>query len=416
MSENEEFLQEFEYRGFVLLKAVVSDVQLSALTNSIEELRRKEKIPNSPGVRHLLRRSRAVRKFAKSEIVRRIAAQVLGDGARPVKAILFDKTPDANWYVTWHQDLTIAVEQHIDVEGFGPWSVKDGIPHVQPPANVLKNIVSLRIHLDSCPQENGALKFISGSHRIGIMETSEIAEWRDKNDFVCCSAERGDVIVMRPLILHSSSQSTQPDHRRVLHIEYVGAELPCGLKWAEASGLDSVELVMAIEEEYGIEIPDKDAERMTTVGEMYEFLKTWLSSTPAVDCLTQKIFYKLRRALMENYQVSRRSITPDTKLSEIISPQDLEDGWPFLQMFIDLKTPNFKASNELLGFKLKDRMLTMRELVSAMISINPTILAGERDTDQEIWRRMVEVIIKQLNVNRDDVVPQASFSKDLGVC
>ncbi len=409
-------MQEFELRGFALLKAVVSDVQLSALTNAIEELRRKEKVPNSPGVRHLLRRSRVIRKFAKSEIVRGIAAQVLGNGARPVKAILFDKTPDANWYVTWHQDLTIAVEERIDVEGFGPWSVKDGIPHVQPPTNVLRNIVSLRIHLDSCPQENGAIKFISGSHRLGIMETSEIAEWRDKNDFVCCSAERGDVILMRPLILHSSSQSTQADHRRVLHIEYVGAELPCGLKWAEASGLDTVELVMAIEEEFGIEIPDKDAERITTVGETFEFLKTRLSSTPPRDCLSQKIFYKLRRALIENYQVSRRSITPDTKLSDIISLQDLEDGWPFLQMFIDLKTPEFKVSNEFLGFKLTGTMLTMRELVYSMISINSAVLAGERGTDQEIWHRLVDVIVKQGNVSREEIIPEASYTRDLGMC
>lgn len=32
-------------------------------------------------------------------------------------------------------------------------------------------------------------------------------------------------------------------------------------------GLDSVELVMAIEEEFGLDIPDRDAEKMITVGE-----------------------------------------------------------------------------------------------------------------------------------------------------
>lgn len=38
---------------------------------------------------------------------------------RPVKGIVFDKTPAANWKVPWHQDLTICVERRIDVNGFG---------------------------------------------------------------------------------------------------------------------------------------------------------------------------------------------------------------------------------------------------------------------------------------------------------
>ncbi|WP_419948699.1 acyl carrier protein [Candidatus Palauibacter sp.] len=39
-----------------------------------------------------------------------------------------------------------------------------------------------------------------------------------------------------------------------------------------ADSLDTVELVMAFEEEFGIEIPDEDAETMQTVGEAIEYL------------------------------------------------------------------------------------------------------------------------------------------------
>lgn len=40
-----------------------------------------------------------------------------------------------------------------------------------------------------------------------------------------------------------------------------------------ADSLDTVELVMAFEEEFGIDIPDEDAEQMRTVGEAVSYLK-----------------------------------------------------------------------------------------------------------------------------------------------
>jgi acyl carrier protein len=44
-----------------------------------------------------------------------------------------------------------------------------------------------------------------------------------------------------------------------------------------ADSLDTVELVMAFEEEFGIEIPDEDAEKLTTVGDAIQYLKTKLA-------------------------------------------------------------------------------------------------------------------------------------------
>ena len=39
-----------------------------------------------------------------------------------------------------------------------------------------------------------------------------------------------------------------------------------------ADSLDTVELVMALEEEFGMEIPDEDAEKITTVGEAVKYI------------------------------------------------------------------------------------------------------------------------------------------------
>lgn len=164
-----------------------------------------------------------------------LAKSAVGPDARPVRAIFFDKTPDANWRVTWHQDLTIAVRERLDVPGFGPWSVKEGIPHVQPPAGILERMVALRFHLDDCGAENGPVRVLPGSHLSGKIDEQEYPTWRERVAEVPCLVERGGVLLMRPLLLHASSPATTPVHRRVLHIEYAGCDLPGGLDWHWAS-------------------------------------------------------------------------------------------------------------------------------------------------------------------------------------
>ena len=41
-----------------------------------------------------------------------------------------------------------------------------------------------------------------------------------------------------------------------------------------ADSLDTVELIMALEEEFNIEIPDEDAEKMSTVGDAVKYIET----------------------------------------------------------------------------------------------------------------------------------------------
>jgi acyl carrier protein len=180
-------------------------------------------------------------------------------------------------------------------------------------------------------------------------------------------------------------------------------------------GLDSVELVMALEEEFGIDIPDDDAETMVTVGNVYEWLKVKIAATTPIACLTQKIFYKLRPALIENYQLERHVLSPDTRLSDMLSLEVIEDGWPYLQMFFDLKTPKFRVANEILGFRLTQDSLTLRELVEALIMLNGRAMAPQQDTEQEIWHRLVRVFVRQANVRAEEVKPGASITRDLGI-
>ncbi|MBC7998895.1 MAG: phytanoyl-CoA dioxygenase family protein, partial [Leptolyngbya sp.] len=178
----------FEREGFSRISNPFTFEEIENLSISIEDFRDTNSNPLLPGVRNLLRDCTAVRNFSISEKVFGIAKSLIGENAKPVRSILFDKTPAPNWYVTWHQDVSIAVAERIDVENYGPWSLKEDVVHVQPPKEILEQMVSLRIHLDHCPEENGAIKFIAGSHKHGHIETAEIAGLAERSDSSICAA------------------------------------------------------------------------------------------------------------------------------------------------------------------------------------------------------------------------------------
>lgn len=152
-----------------------------------------------------------------------------------VRAIYFDKSAEGNWLVPWHQDLTLAVRARVEAPGFGPWSTKEGIPHVQPPVELLERMLTVRLHLDDADETNGALRVLAGSHRSGRLSAGQIQGLRRERTEEVCVAKAGDALLMRPLLLHASGKSCSGRHRRVLHIEYAAFELPAGLEWQEGA-------------------------------------------------------------------------------------------------------------------------------------------------------------------------------------
>jgi hypothetical protein len=220
-----------DQNGFATVSNVLNDEERSRLIDALGQV-------NGAGRRGLLAEP-AVKAWARSPRVLDLVRPHLPIEPLPIRAIYFDKSPDANWLVPWHQDLTIAVQAPTDMAGFGPWSEKDGIPHVQPPAEMLTQMLTqmltVRIHLDAGDESNGALRMIPGSHRQGRMSATRIQEIRHEKTDVLCAASAGDALLMRPLLLHASSRSTSQRHRRVLHIEYAGFTLPPNFAWHEAA-------------------------------------------------------------------------------------------------------------------------------------------------------------------------------------
>ena len=163
--------------------------------------------------------------------VGQIPASLLGPACLPVRAILFDKSTEKNWSLGWHQDRTIAVKRRIDADGFGPWSIKSGMVHVEPPFDLLAGMVTVRVHLDAVPGTNGPLLIAPGSHRRGRIPASEIQGVVRECGIVACLADAGDIWLYATPVLHASEAAVAPLHRRVLQVDYASCQLPGGLEW-----------------------------------------------------------------------------------------------------------------------------------------------------------------------------------------
>jgi len=228
--------ERFAENGVLVVPAVLGPGECDALAGELAGLFRSEHAPDartSGGRRDVLRLSPLARQIANSSPVRSLVCDLVGREAFPVRGLFFDKNPDANWSVPWHQDLAIAVAERIETLGFGPWSVKEGILHVQAPEEVLAGMVTVRLHLDECAATNGALRVIPGSHRAGRLDSDDMGDWTRQRRPLICEVPRGGALLMCPLLLHASSRATAPSHRRVLHVEYAAEELPNGLNWFE---------------------------------------------------------------------------------------------------------------------------------------------------------------------------------------
>jgi len=231
-------MNEIEEKGFAIVPNVLPGGRAEELCQHLAAVSENEassvRAGKAFGIRNLLEVVPATRSLANDPLLRSLVDPVLGEKAKVVRGVYLDKHRDANWKVAWHQDLTIAVKHFVDVKGYGPWSVKAGIQHVQPPVKVLEEMLAVRVHLDDADEENGALQVLPGTHKHGRLGSEDILKLRMALASVTCLVKRGDVVLMRPLLLHASSQAVTPTRRRVLHFEYSAAELAPGLEWYES--------------------------------------------------------------------------------------------------------------------------------------------------------------------------------------
>jgi ectoine hydroxylase-related dioxygenase (phytanoyl-CoA dioxygenase family) len=206
--------------GFAILPALFSQEYLDQLLQEIDESMPRR---SRAGVRHALSIS-PVASLARQPQLMELAREVLGPDAFPFRATLFDKSPAANWLVVWHQDTALPLRQRIDLPGWGPWSVKDGIDYAHAPSTALTQVLALRVSCDDSTAENGPLRVLPGTHMLGVLNDDTLHDLSTRFGPVDCVVPKGGVVAMRPLVVHASSKSQNEMPRRVLHIEYAASE------------------------------------------------------------------------------------------------------------------------------------------------------------------------------------------------
>lgn len=223
-----------EQNGFRIVKAVLPQEQIDALIALVEEATRQAghtRGEQAYSLREVFDCLPQLKELVCSPAFADLLEPVLGEGYFAVRGLLFDKIPNANWKVPWHQDLTVAVRERKEAPGYGPWSLKNALPHVQPPTQVLEKMLTLRLHLDDCRADNGALRVLPGTHFKGKLSAAQIQSERQSGEEVVCEVPAGGALLMRPLLLHASSPANKPNHRRVLHFDFAAQELPHDLEW-----------------------------------------------------------------------------------------------------------------------------------------------------------------------------------------
>jgi ectoine hydroxylase-related dioxygenase (phytanoyl-CoA dioxygenase family) len=223
---------ELEASGFAILTGAVSEPNLVYLLNVVANA--PAPVTNPSGVpfavRDLLGKLPTLPAALESTGMTSLASTVLGQTALPIDATFFDKNSDANWTVPGHQDRVLPVADDFT----GDSRIRHGIRYAEPHERVLASLLALRIHFDPTDAETGALCFVPGSHREGILPNDRLAQI-SLEQFIPCPAQRGDLLLMRPLTLHRSSPSSSNQPRRVLHFVYAPADTVTSLKWRRSA-------------------------------------------------------------------------------------------------------------------------------------------------------------------------------------
>lgn len=207
--------EEIGTKGFAIQERVFPEDWMKTVEDEIQ----RSPIRSRAGLRHAMRLG-SVRAIAQCKPLQKLAYELLGSGAFPFRATLFDKSASSNWLVAWHQDTALPLRRRTDVPGWGPWSMKAGVSYARAPSGVLSQVLALRIHLDDSTEDNGPLRVLPGTHTLGVLSDDRIRKLAEEMAAVECLVSKGGVIAMRPLLIHASSKSRANMPRRVLHIEY----------------------------------------------------------------------------------------------------------------------------------------------------------------------------------------------------
>ena len=227
--------------GYSILSDLYSDNEISKILDCIQNAEQNEKsfmkTKDLFAIRQLIKNIPELSSFLFNQKLTELLSELSESEYFLTKAIYFDKPSESNWFVAYHQDLSISVDKKAELNNYSNWTFKKSQYGVQPPIEILEDTRTIRIHLDKTDKNNGALKVIPKSHSKGIIR-AESKDWDIENEFIC-EVEKGGVMLMKSLTLHASNRTTNGEKRRVIHLEFNNHKLAEPLAWLEHFGINA---------------------------------------------------------------------------------------------------------------------------------------------------------------------------------
>jgi acyl carrier protein len=228
-------------------------------------------------------------------------------------------------------------------------------------------------------------------------------------------------------------------------------------------GLDTVELLLEVEESFGFSIEDKDAPALETVGDLYAYILDHRFRGKQDGCLSSVAFYKLRRALMSILRIPRKHVRLKTELAELI-PKRRRHFWNNRREALALRLPELNrpiwvtvmsaitilaisltaiiyvaqklGGNaataagifSLLGLciffyritiplatEFHSDFASVGNLTKEILRMNYGAISDEcgRASEKEVWESLRSIIVNQIGISRDAITKEVSFVKDL---
>ena len=213
-------MRDFEKQGFFVVPQQLSCVEM--LLQCLKDVKPNPEYPQSLryrkdklyAIRNLLQISPQIKNILRHTFIKDIVESLCGERAVIIHSLFFDKIHEANFHVPFHQDVVMPYRDDSATK------IVAGVSYKQLPCEILQQLVAVRIHLDDNDEDNGPLEVVAGSHNYGVLSDAEIKNRTTPQKVDTCVVQCGGVVVMRPLLLHSSKRSLSLDPRRVLHLVF----------------------------------------------------------------------------------------------------------------------------------------------------------------------------------------------------
>ncbi len=181
-------------------------------------------------------------------------------------------------------------------------------------------------------------------------------------------------------------------------------------------GLDTVELVIRIEDTFGISIPDEEASRLLTPDDVTDYILTRVEmSGEPLPCLTQQAFHLLRRSFRRTLHTPRRAFRPDTPLKTLLPEDSPRDAWERVGRDAGLKAwPSIFRPRWVRTFMGPDCQ-SVRELMDYVLTNDAS---GVKGPESRWTRRQVEDVLRRVIVDETgvkDFTGTSRFVDDMGL-